>query len=114
MTRPPRLCACGKVVPHGIACACQMAAKRARGRRHDARRPSARERGYDSTWRLRRSVHLAYNPCCARCGAPATVVDHKVPHRGDRALFDDPANLQSLCKPCHDGWKQRQEREGGQ
>nr|WP_243256973.1 HNH endonuclease signature motif containing protein [Rhizobium skierniewicense] len=38
------------------------------------------------------------------------VADHKIPHRGDEALFWDESNLQCLCKPCHDGLKQRQER----
>lgn len=32
----------------------------------------------------------------------ATIVDHKVPHKGDKALFWDSTNWQSLCKPCHD------------
>lgn len=38
------------------------------------------------------------------------VVDHIVPHRGDAALFWDPANLQSVSKAFHDAEKQRQER----
>jgi hypothetical protein len=38
---------------------------------------------------------------------PATVVDHARPHRGDAALFFEPANLASLCKPHHDVTKQR-------
>jgi len=25
-------------------------------------------------------------------------------------MFHDPENLQSLCKPCHDGTKAREER----
>lgn len=32
----------------------------------------------------------------------ATVVDHKMPHKGNMALFWDHDNWQSLCKPCHD------------
>ncbi|SPA17227.1 Putative phage holin (fragment) [Cupriavidus taiwanensis] len=39
----------------------------------------------------------------------ATVVDHVRPHRGDRRLFLDRTNLQSLCKLCHDSVKQRME-----
>jgi hypothetical protein len=42
----------------------------------------------------------------------AAVVDHVVPHRGDAALFWDPDNLQSLCKPHHDGSKQSEELRG--
>lgn len=41
----------------------------------------------------------------------ATVVDHVVPHRGNEALFFGGA-LQSLCKACHDGAKQTEERRG--
>jgi len=45
-----------------------------------------------------------------KCNAPATVVDHIIPHRGDEALFNDRNNLQSLCAPCHNRRKQRLER----
>ena len=38
------------------------------------------------------------------------VADHKTPHRGDEALFWDDVNIWCLCKPCHDGAKQREER----
>jgi 5-methylcytosine-specific restriction enzyme A len=32
---------------------------------------------------------------------PATIVDHKVDHQNDWALFVDQDNLQSLCTHCH-------------
>jgi 5-methylcytosine-specific restriction protein A len=35
------------------------------------------------------------------CNRPAEEVDHKIPHRGDWALFTDPKNLQGLCKRHH-------------
>lgn len=38
------------------------------------------------------------------------VCDHRRPHRGDARLFWDPANLQTLCKVCHDTHKQAEER----
>ncbi|MAU22556.1 MAG: HNH endonuclease [Martelella sp.] len=41
------------------------------------------------------------------------VCDHVRPHRGDQRLFWDDRNLQTLCKPCHDSLKQRQERREG-
>lgn len=41
-----------------------------------------------------------------------TVVDHITPHKGDEALFFDQGNLQTLCKPCHDGQKQLIEIHG--
>jgi 5-methylcytosine-specific restriction endonuclease McrA len=39
------------------------------------------------------------------------VADHIRQHRGDERLFWDEGNLQTLCKPCHDGVKQRAERQ---
>lgn len=49
--------------------------------------------------------------CAARgVQSAAEVVDHIVPHRGDRELFWNRGNWQSLCKRCHDGRKQREER----
>nr|WP_313010818.1 HNH endonuclease [Brucella intermedia] len=44
------------------------------------------------------------------CGKPASVVDHIQPHRGNKELFWWRGNWQSLCQPCHDRHKQRQER----
>ena len=75
---------------------------------------SAASRGYGARWREARLEFLKDNPLCVRCDAagrvqPATVVDHRVPHRGDRKLFWDRGNWQSLCAPCHNGWKQREE-----
>lgn len=40
------------------------------------------------------------------------VVDHRVPHRGDRSLFFDPNNLQAVSKQWHDGEKQGLEKRG--
>lgn len=42
----------------------------------------------------------------------AVIVDHIKPHKGDRTLFFDYDNTQSLCKTCHDGVKQRIEKSG--
>ncbi len=58
-------------------------------------------------WRTARSRFLKANPLCVRCKdngtiTPATVVDHIKPHRGDKTLFWDENNWQSLCKSCHD------------
>lgn len=72
------------------------------------------ERGYGGRWQRYRLRFLAEHPLCAMCEAegrvtPATVVDHITPHHGDQRLFWDPANHQALCKPHHDGEKQREE-----
>jgi 5-methylcytosine-specific restriction protein A len=41
----------------------------------------------------------------------ATVVDHILPHRGDRVLFWDRSNWQALSKKCHD--RKTAEHDGG-
>ncbi len=73
----------------------------------DEQRGTVAERGYGWKWQKARIGWLSRHPLCAECErhdalAWAAVVDHIVPHRGDMAVFWDPANWQSLCKPCHD------------
>ena len=62
---------------------------------------------YDRRWRRVSKAFLRAHPLCVECEkrgklTPATVVDHIVPHRGDRKLFWDETNWQPLCKRCHD------------
>lgn len=62
-------------------------------------------------WATLRAAQLRAEPFCRLCmkvgrSRPAVVVDHIVPHKGDRVLFFDPLNLQSLCRHCHDSVKQ--------
>ena len=83
---------------------------RERKARHDAKRPSARARGYDAEWEKARADYLAAYPSCRRCGQKAVLVDHiqtirTAPHRRL-----DRTNFQSLCTPCHSGAKQAQDR----
>lgn len=113
MPRPPRICSCGRTVPHGVLCQCQLATRRARHQRHDRRRPSAASRGYGHAWRQARDQFLKINDRCAwpGCGVLATLVDHVIPHRGDMRLFWDRTNWQPLCTSCHSRKKQRMERE---
>ena len=59
---------------------------------------------------LVRDLYTCQMAGCGRVGGPM-VCDHKQPHRGDPALFWDERNLQALCKPCHDGAKQAEERK---
>lgn len=75
---------------------------------------TAAQRGYGSKWRKARESFLWRNPLCAYCERegriePATVVDHKIPHKGDKKLFWDRTNWQPLCKRCHDSIKRREE-----
>lgn len=65
--------------------------------------------------RLRWSVLVRDLFTCAMCGrveadTSKLVADHRMPHRGNEALFWAEGNLQCLCKPCHDSLKQRIER----
>lgn len=76
-------------------------------RKYDQERGSAADRGYDSRWRKARIGFLMKHPLCVECErkgriVPATVVDHITPHKGDKQLFWDKANWQTLCKTCHD------------
>lgn len=107
MPKPPHLCMCGFLsLAYGELCPCQRKQKQERNARHDRRRPSSSARGYTSTWERARLAFLIENETC-RCGEAATVVDHIIPHRGDKALFWNRANWQALCTRCHNSWKQR-------
>jgi 5-methylcytosine-specific restriction endonuclease McrA len=69
-----------------------------------------------SRWKkLRALVLLRDLYTCQRCrriegNTSMLVADHRRPHRGDETLFWSETNLWTLCKPCHDGWKQREEQ----
>jgi len=75
-------------------------------------------RGYGYRWQQARERFLRANPLCCYCERKgeitrATVVDHRVPHKGIESLFWDETNWQPMCKPCHDGEKAMEERGGG-
>ncbi|URF02983.1 HNH endonuclease signature motif containing protein [Cupriavidus campinensis] len=91
------------------------------------------QRGYGYRWQQARAAHLREHPFCEYClkerrivattvaavilecaarglALPyGNVVDHRIPHRGDDALFWDRTNWQTLCTPHHSRDKQRQE-----
>lgn len=106
----PYYCACGLIVQAGARCPCKLKSANERKARHDETRPSARQRGYSKSWERERALFLNANPTCRHCGAPATVVDHVIAHKGDMRLFWDRSNLMSLCAHCHNSWKQSQEK----
>lgn len=100
---PPRLCRCGYKIAHGASCPCE----RQRKAQADKRRPSARQRGYDSKWETAAKVFLMeHRKCACGCGRVADTVDHIVPHRGDMGLFWDRSNWQALAATCHSSKKQ--------
>lgn len=68
-------------------------------------------------WREARATQLRKQPLCEPCleagdTTPATVCNHRKPHKGDLVLFWSPANHQSVCKPHHDGPIQKAEVAG--
>jgi 5-methylcytosine-specific restriction endonuclease McrA len=76
-------------------------------RQLDRDRGTAHQRGYDSRWSKARLLFLDIHPLCTQCTSAglivgATVVDHIIPHKGDKKLFWSQSNWQALCKPCHD------------
>ena len=87
---------------------------RERKARFDARRPSARARGYSKEWERESRAFLALPEnryCACGCGRRADMVDHRIPHRGDKRLFWDRSNWQPMASsPCHSSRKQRQDR----
>ena len=72
----------------------------------DRQRGTRTERGYSNVWLKAAKAFLIAHPLCAECErqgkvTPATEVDHIVPHKGDKKLFWDQNNWQSLCHECH-------------
>lgn len=72
----------------------------------DKRRGTAHERGYDSRWQRTSRGYLDKHPLCVASKAngiirAATLVDHIIPHRGDKKLFWDPTNWQALSDEAH-------------
>jgi len=61
---------------------------------------------------LVRDLFTCQMPECGRLIANASdlVADHIKPHRGNETLFWDETNLQTLCRWCHSGPKQAEER----
>jgi 5-methylcytosine-specific restriction endonuclease McrA len=94
---PPRACRCGALVPAGKRCPrCT--------KQYDRTRGTARERGYDSRWERESEAFLALPQnrfCACGCGRLADMVDHRIAHKGDRALFWDKSNWQAMYNGCN-------------
>lgn len=69
-----------------------------------------------AAWKRIRRHQLSSDPLCKFCRqmgrtTAANVCDHITPHKGDEAKFYG-GPFQSLCKACHDGAKQSQDKTG--
>ena len=74
---------------------------------------------YTKRWKQLRGTILTRDGYrCQRCKITLTngrsdprsaVVHHIKPHKGDLTLFNDPANLESVCWRCHSGAIQSEE-----
>ncbi len=73
-------------------------------------------------WKRESKAFLAEHPFCVAkgigtesayviCGQPATIVDHRIPHRGNEAAFWNQGNWQSLCVAHHQAKTGRETRE---
>jgi 5-methylcytosine-specific restriction endonuclease McrA len=82
-------------------------------KRHQSKKEMAgyhspdKDKLYGRRWKEARKHYLIAHPLCVSCEAKnilteATVVDHIVPHKGNKRLFWDQSNWQPLCKSCHD------------
>lgn len=98
--RAPRICSCGRVVPSGQRCACQVAKAKA----YDASRGSAASRGYGGNWRKESKAFLALpgnERCACGCGRVANMVDHRIAPKGDMELFWRRSNWQAFNVACN-------------
>ena len=80
--------------------------KRQTKQEYESTRLSAHQRGYTAQWRAESKAYLAEHPWCVECEkrgdlVRATLVDHVAPHKGNRDLFWDTSNWQSLCARHH-------------
>ena len=92
---------CARLISYGL----RYCEEHAPMHRHDVK--GTKEKGYDRRWCAARTRFLKVQPLCVKCLErgrleKAAVVDHIVPHRGDRELFWNENNWQALCKSCHD------------
>lgn len=93
---------CNNLSREGKCTECVVVSERERG--------NSNSRGYNWSWRRARLMFLRRNPLCVDPFGihakenhiePATLVDHIIPHKGDREKFWNKDNLQSLCASCH-------------
>lgn len=100
--RPCSVSSCGEFVTNSGYCDKHQD----KVKTQDRLRGTAHERGYGSKWNKARDHFLNEHPLCCDCMkrgyiVPASVVDHIIPHKGDKVLFWNEQNWQQLCESCH-------------
>lgn len=115
---PCRQQGCPKLVPVPGYCDAHRSAQYAVYNRARTARESPDDAFYHTQrWRRLRDQHMREEPLCRSCRArgmtvAGQVVDHITPVKqgGDRW---DPANLQTLCNPCHEVKSANEGSRGG-
>ena len=75
-------------------------------RKPDTYRPNAHKRGYDSTWQKVRANKVRKSPLCERCLVLGLAVQvDEVHHKDENPKNNEPDNLESLCRSCHEKTK---------
>jgi 5-methylcytosine-specific restriction endonuclease McrA len=74
--------------------------KKLSGRKYDYRKAWT-DMYKTPTWESYRRRFLSVNEHCYVCDGKATVVDHVIPHKGDKALFEKLDNHIPMCASCH-------------
>lgn len=87
------------------------------GTKSTARSPEAKkwQHLYNYRWRKARAKFLQEHPLCKLCldegrYEAATVVHHKIAHKGDYELFWRRSNWEAVCAPHHDSTLQAEEK----
>jgi 5-methylcytosine-specific restriction enzyme A len=103
--RPCARFGCPNIVDRGYCASCRKAAP---ARIYERSRGGSAERMYGYAWQRASKAWLREHPWCADLYGThgerfelAKLVDHIVPHKGNRELFWDQSNWQSLCVACH-------------
>jgi 5-methylcytosine-specific restriction enzyme A len=107
---------CGALVRDGSGY-CEVH-KRVAKKQVEEQRESSTKRGYGYKWQQARESFLRDHPLCVKCKeqgrvVPSFVVDHIIPHKGDKKLFWNRNNWQALCKTCHDSKTAREDGRWG-
>ena len=72
------------------------------GEHMDARQAMARRIRSSGRWQKVRDRYAKRNPLCEMCGKPTQEIHHRQPVERRPELAFVVANLQALCRPCHE------------